>query len=53
MFISKEERFKPNEYNNNLPGPGKYYKEYIFNQNKNITPRKESAILYKKSQNFL
>ena len=52
MFISKEERFKPNEYNNDLPGPGKYYKEYIFNQKQNLNPRKESGILYKKSQKF-
>ena len=52
LFISKETRFKKNEYSNDLPGPGKYYKEYIFNHKNHSTSRRGSGILYKKSKKY-
>ena len=52
LFISRERRFKKNQYMNDLPGPGKYYKDYMLNQKESFIPRKESGILYKKSQKY-
>ena len=52
LFISKETRFKKNQYTNDLPGPGKYYKDSMLNQSENYYPRRQSGILYKKSQQY-
>ena len=53
IFISKDKRFKPNDYENSLPGPGKYYKDLILsNQNNHLSPYKETGILYKKSRKY-
>lgn len=48
LFISREKRFKNNDYITNLPGPGKYYKDSNLYQKKYLTPRKDSCISYKK-----
>ena len=53
IFISREKRFKDNEYETDWPGPGRYYKDIITSQKKNIFPQKELGILYKKSKKYL
>ena len=53
IFISRDKRFKPGDYENNLPGPGKYYKDFILsNKNIPLSPYKETGILYKKSRKY-
>ena len=52
LFISREKRFKGNEYTSESPGPGKYYKDFILLQKHNSTSQKESGILYKKSKKY-
>ena len=52
LFISREGRFNKNQYINDLPGPGKYYIDSMQNQKENYFPRKQSGILYKKSQKY-
>ena len=52
LFISREKRFKGNEYNKISPGPGKYYKDFILFRNQYSTSQKESGILYKKSKKY-
>ena len=53
LFISREKRFKNNDYSRNLPGPGNYYKDLSLYQKKYLTPQKEAGVLYKKKKYFV